>query len=793
MTDNTFQIEIDGKQVEAFAGEMLIATADRAGIYIPRFCYHKKLKIAANCRMCLVEVANAPKTLPACATPVAPGMQAFTRSKKTIESQKAVMEFLLANHPLDCPICDQGGECELQDLAMGYGSDKSRFSQEKRAVSDEDLGPLVATEMTRCIHCTRCVRFCEEIGGTQQLGAMGRGGDMNIGTFLVNGLNSELSANVIDLCPVGALTSKPFRYKGRSWEFKQHISVSPHDCVGTNMYYHSFPDNYGNKAEVMRALPRDNESVNENWMSDRDRFSYTAFASEERLTQPMLKRNGIWHQVDWESALNYLVDNLKSIMSSDNSSSIGGLISANSSCEELYLFQKFIRALGSNNVDHRTHVNCFSDQSNFTSYPGLTKPLAEINNAKSILLVGSFAREEQPLLFHRIRQAVNNGSKLYIINSYDYDFACEIEGKVIVSPADYVSNIVALCANFDNKLDTGNIPATQLKNPNIKAIASQLKLDAGSVAIFAGEQIESLSDASNIRSWLYKLSKDVNASFNHITKGANATGAWLSGAIPHRSEFMLPATKGLNAHEMLAEKLAVYFLHGLDLDHDFADPQLAEEAFKDADIVVTLTPFVSEKIQEHSDLILPIAAFSEYAGSFINVEGHLQRFDTAVMPLNEAKPGWKIYKAIANLLGFENFDFDHCSDITKILKDSILSIKNDHFWEVSPPNIESEVSLMRIGHWPANRVDALVRRSKPLQQVNYGNNDAARINSTLANELGIENGQQVVLSQNGTNESFTCNIDDNVANGCIWLTTANAERSNLGNVAGVINFVKVVN
>jgi NADH-quinone oxidoreductase subunit G len=792
MANETFQIEIDGKQVEAIAGEMLIATADRAGIYIPRFCYHKKLKIAANCRMCLVEVANAPKTLPACATPVAPGMQAFTRSKKTIESQQAVMEFLLVNHPLDCPICDQGGECELQDLAMGYGTDKSRFTQEKRAVSDEDLGPLVSTEMTRCIHCTRCVRFCEEIAGTQQLGAFGRGGDMNIGTYLVNGLSSELSGNVVDLCPVGALTSKPFKYTGRSWEFEQHLSVSPHDCIGSNMYYHSFADNYGDDSKVMRVLPRDNEKINENWLSDRDRFSYTAFSSSERATEPMLKRDGKWINISWESALNYLTDNIKSVIKSDKVDQIGGLISPSSSSEEHYLFQKMLRAIGTNNIDHRTSTNCFLDQDNFSCYPGISEELDNISKKKSIVIVGSFTREEQPILFHKIRQAVANGARLFVINTYDYDFACDISGKKIVSSNDVLASIVAIYKNIDTKAKIENIPTKFTKDKDLKEIAAILKKDKADVAIFAGEHIESHVDAINIRVWLFKLSEKLGCSLNHLTRGANSAGAWISGAIPHRSELMIPSDKGLNAQEMLAAKLAVYFVHGLDFDHDFADPILAKKAFSESDITVALTAFKSEKMLEYADMILPIAAFSEFSGSFVNAFGDLQRFNAAVLPPAEAKPGWKVLKVIMNMLNLSDDHFSHASDITNILSESLKGINNKAIWQDVDFSYETTDSLMRIGHWPAYSCDSITRRASPLQSVNADRYDYARLNSSLAEKLNVSSGGDVRLSQSGHEDNFVCIIDDSVADNSIWLTTANEKRSNLGNVAGVIDFIKVV-
>jgi NADH-quinone oxidoreductase subunit G len=792
MKNERFAIEIDGKEILAEPGEMLIQTADRAGIYIPRFCYHKKLQIAANCRMCLVEVENAPKTLPACATPVAPGMKAFTRSKKTIESQKAVMEFLLANHPLDCPICDQGGECELQDLSVGYGTDSSRFGQSKRVVADENLGPLVATEMTRCIHCTRCVRFCQDIAGVQEMGAFNRGGEMNIGTFLVNGLHNELSGNVIDLCPVGALTSKPFRYQGRSWEFEQFSAVSPHDCIGSNLYYHAYAKHNDNSAEVMRVLPKENEAINEVWLSDRDRFSYTGLASSERAHHPMIKQDGQWKQVSWETALNAVASHFKAIMQAGQAQEIGGLISGSASCEEQFLFQKLLRSIGSPHVDYRVHMNDFSDQMQFTSYPGMAGTLADIANAATILVVGGNIREDQPILCHRIRQAVKSGSKLLMINPYDYDLACPIQAKKVLRLDDMLPYLVALNTVINPATAHGEIADRFLNDQALNDIASALQSASGSVAIIAGEHIESALDGAQLRAWLQQLSLTVGGHFHQVTRGANAAGAWLTGAIPHRGECLVPADRvGYHAKQMIEAKLPVYVLHGVEVEHDCIDPQLAIEALREADLVISCQSYVSETTRALADIILPIAAFSEYAGSMVNACGQHQTFHAAVLPPAEAKPAWKVYRVLGSLLGIEALQYNHCSEITRILADTLPSIQAHYAGQARAPQYLNPAKAYRVGHWPAYRLDAIVRRAAPLQAAIPVDVSHARLHPDYAAAHGIEDGQPCQVTQGIYKETVICQFDPRLPYGSIWLAAAINQQATLANVYGEISIVGV--
>lgn len=792
MKNERFSIEIDGKEIVANPGEMLIQTADRAGIYIPRFCYHKKLQIAANCRMCLVEVENAPKTLPACATPVMPGMKAFTRSKKTIQSQKVVMEFLLANHPLDCPICDQGGECELQDLSVGYGTDSSQFEQSKRVVADENLGPLVATEMTRCIHCTRCVRFCQDIAGVQEIGAFNRGGDMNIGTFLVNGLKNELSGNVIDLCPVGALTSKPFRYQGRSWEFEQFSAISPHDCIGSNLYYHAYAEHNDNSSQVMRVLPKENDTINEVWLSDRDRFSYMGLTAHDRAHHPMIKQDGHWKTVSWETALNAVSEHFKAIMQAGQAHEVGGLISGSASCEEQFLFQKLLRGIGSSHIDYRVHVNDFSDQMQFTSYPGITSSLADIQQASTILVMGGNIREDQPILCHRIRQAVKAGSKLLVINHYDYDLACPTYAKKILRPDDLLPYLVALNTVINPATAHGDIADRFLNDSALNDIASTLQGASGSIAIIAGEQVESALDGAQIRAWLHQLSLTVGGRLHHITRGANAAGAWLTGAVPHRSECLLPSEQvGYHAQKMLEAKLPVYWLHGIEVEHDCIDPQLAIEALREADLVISCQSYVSETTRALADIILPIAAFSEYAGSMINASGQHQTFHAAVLPPAEAKPAWKVYRVLGSLLGFDSLQYNHCSEITSILADTLPSMQAHYMGQITTPKYLDQKKIYRVGHWPAYRLDATVRRAEPLQAAIPANVSHARLHPDFAAAQGIENGQPCQVTQGNYKETVICQFDPCLPYGSIWLAAAVNQQATLANVHGEISIVGV--
>ena len=437
MSDDIVNIEVDGQPLKARKGQMVMQVTDVAGIYVPRFCYHEKLSIAANCRMCLVEIEKAPKPMPACATPVAEGMKVFTRSPRAIAAQKATMEFLLINHPLDCPICDQGGECELQDLALGFGSASSRFDERKRVVKDKNLGPLISTDMTRCIHCTRCVRFTAEIAGLQELGALGRGEDMEIGTWIERGVDHELSGNVIDLCPVGALNSKPFRHRARSWEMTEHALVSPHDAVGTNLYGHVL------RGRLMRVVPRHNDDINETWIADRDRFSYEGIYSDDRLQAPMMRVEGGWRDVSWEQALTATAEALKEA-ADHGAGKIGFLGSPAATTEELFLLGRLARGIGSHNIDTRLRQQDFTEQDHDPAWPGLGLALGEIESLKGLLLVGCHVREQAPLMAHRVRKAALRGAQVSLLVTAPQELHFPVAHQIVVKPADLLAELAGM-------------------------------------------------------------------------------------------------------------------------------------------------------------------------------------------------------------------------------------------------------------------------------------------------------------------------------------------------------------
>ena len=613
MPDDTLSIEIDGRACEARKGQMLIEVADANAIPIPRFCYHEKLSVAANCRMCLVEVERAPKPLPACATPVMDGMKVFTRSKLARNAQKSVMEFLLINHPLDCPICDQGGECELQDVAMGYGRDVSRFNERKRAVEDKDLGPLIATDMTRCIHCTRCVRFGEEIGGMPELGATGRGEDMEIGTFITRSVDSELSGNVIDLCPVGALTSKPFRFRARAWEMAQCDGIAPHDPVGSNIHLHV------RRGRVLRVVPRANESINEVWISDRDRFGYEGLYSDDRVPAPMVKRDGQWSEVSWEEALEATVNGLRAVVAEKGGEAVGALASASCTLEELFLFQKLVRGIGCANVDHRVRQRDFSDQDAAPDYPSIGMGVDDLERLDAALLVGSWTRKEHPIVNHRLRKASLAGASVMYLDVMAHDLNIAPAARIVVPPsklADRLAAVAAAAARLADRQPEGLEALTEgvEVDSDAERIAHTL-LDAGRGAILLGPQAINHGDAAALRGLAACLAELTGTRLGTLDEGANPAGAWFAGVLPHRQAGDVPAKRtGLDARKMIEAGLDAYVLMGLEPELDCADGARAREALNSAKFVVSLSTFRSEAMAEYADVILPIAAFAETEG-----------------------------------------------------------------------------------------------------------------------------------------------------------------------------------
>ncbi len=633
------EIEIDGQKVEVPPGSMVMHAAEKAGTYIPHFCYHKKLSIAANCRMCLVDVEKAPKPMPACATPVTMGMIVRTKSEKAIKAQKSVMEFLLINHPLDCPICDQGGECQLQDLAVGYGGGASRYEEEKRVVFHKNVGPLISMEeMSRCIHCTRCVRFGQEIAGVMELGMSHRGEHSEIETFVGATVDSELSGNMIDICPVGALTSKPFRYSARTWELSRRKSVSPHDSTGANLIVQV------KNHKVMRVVPLENDAVNECWIADRDRFSYEAVNSEERLTQPMLKQGGQWQTVDWQTALEYVAHGLKCVKDKHGAQAIGLLASPHSTVEELALAGALVRGLGSQNIDSRLRHADFTNLAPAGKSRWLGTSIASLSSLQRVLVVGSNLRKDHPLFAQRIRQAARKGAQVSVIAGAAQDWAMPMATTVVADASVWVAALANVVAAIAAEQGVSSPVAGQVTD-EAKAIAKSL-LGGEHKAVLLGNAAAHHEKASSLLALANWIGQQTGASMGYLTEAANTVGAQLVGAVP--------AQGGLHAGQMLATgglKAAILLNNEPDRDSAAGSKGLAS-----AEMVVTLSPFKTNL--DISDVLLPIAPFTETSGSFVNAEGRLQSFHAVVRPLGEARPGWKVLRVLGNLLGLPGFDAD---------------------------------------------------------------------------------------------------------------------------------------
>jgi NADH-quinone oxidoreductase subunit G len=637
------EIELDGQKVEITEGSMIMHAADKAGTYIPHFCYHKKLSIAANCRMCLVDVEKAPKPMPACATPVTQGMIVRTKSEKAIKAQQSVMEFLLINHPLDCPICDQGGECQLQDLAVGYGASSSRYEEEKRVVFHKDVGPLISMEeMSRCIHCTRCVRFGQELAGEMELGMIHRGEHSEITTVLNDTVDSEVSGNMIDLCPVGALTSKPFRYQARAWELSRRKSVSPHDSTGANLIVQV------KNNKVMRVLPLENDAVNECWLADRDRFSYEALNTEERLTQPMLKQGGEWKPVDWQTALEYVANGLRQIKADHGAASIGTLASPHSTVEELYLAGAFMRGLGSENIDYRLRNAQFPQAGNVR---WLGTSIASLSSLQRALVIGSNLRKEHPLFAMRVRAATRKGAVLSVIHDVEHDWAMPVANKLIAPAGQWVQALADVAASIGAQKGV-KAPANGHENEQGKAIAQSL-LSGERKAILLGNAAAHHANASSLLALANWIAEQTGATVGYLTEAANTVGAQLAGA--------MPGANGLNAGQMLGGALKAVLLLNTEPEFDAADGRAAMAGLNKAQMVVTLSPFHAN--MEFSDVLLPIAPFTETPGTFVNAEGRVQGFHAVVKPLGEARPAWKVLRVLANMLGLPGFEYESAQDV----------------------------------------------------------------------------------------------------------------------------------
>ncbi len=761
-------IEIDGQELEVAPGATVMDAAHQAGIAIPHFCYHKKLSIAANCRMCLVEVEKAPKPLPACATPVTDGMKVKTHSPKAIEAQKGVMEFLLINHPLDCPICDQGGECMLQDMAVGYGGSASKYTEPKRVVKEKDLGPLIATDMTRCIHCSRCVRFGQEVAGLMELGMAGRGEHTEVMPFLEAQVTHELSGNVIELCPVGALTSKPFRYAARSWELSRRKAVSPHDGLGANVQVHV------KNNRVYRVVPQENEPVNECWIADRDRYSYEALNSAERLTRPMVKEDGQWKEVGWQDALERVATSLARIHQDKGGAAIGGLASAHQTVEELYLFTKVLRGLGTENIDHRL-AQAGASVGQGARWLGM--PIEAIDDLERILLVGATLRQEQPLVARRIRQAVKNKGQLNVLHAADDNLLCKVHAKLITRPEAWVKALAQLAKamNVEVGADLGGVQASDAA----RAMADSL-MSGERKAVLLGALAQNHPDADRIHALAQAIARASGANLGFLSVAADSVGAQLAGA--------LPGPNGLNAAAMLANPRSAYVLMGVEPELDAFDAAAARAALQAAEFSVALTAFRGAALDD-CDVLLPIAPFTETAGAYVNMEGRMQTFHGAVKPQGEARPAWKVLRVLGNLLSLNGFDYDSVESVRADAlpqgQEHIAAHLENAIAGVALGNLRAADGLGRLGETPIYQLDPLTRRAPALQAA-AGIDGEAAVNGNLLAKLGLEAGVRVRVRQGEAVAELTLRRDDRLADGVVRVPAGHPVTSSLGARLGAI-------
>jgi len=765
VSDEKINVTIDGVECQAAPGAMLIDVADEAGIYIPRFCYHNKLSVSANCRMCLVEVEKAPRPLPACATPVMDGMNIQTKSDYAKKAQNNVMEFLLINHPLDCPICDQGGECELQDLAMGYGRDSSAFTERKRAVSDKDIGPLIGMEMTRCIHCTRCVRFGDEIAGLRELGMTGRGMYSEIGTYVEKTVDHELSGNVIDLCPVGALTAKTSRFGARAWEVRQSESIAPHDAVGSNIYVHTM------REKLVRVVPRDNEAINEVWLSDRDRFSYQGVMHEDRIASPMIKKDSEWVVADWQTAIDTALNAIKSVVDAKGSEALGAWVSPQATLEEMFLLQGIVRHLGSNNIDHRMMQTDFRGQGYEASMPTLGISIEDIEKQNSIFIVGSNIRKEQPIIAHRIRKAALNDAEVSAINPRDFDLRMDLLGNLSVHPSAMVTELAAVAAVLDMKRNSvQNVINASKPSEQHRAIAESLK-SAEQGLIMLGQIAVQHADYTILSELASAIADATNVTFVTLPATGNTIGAWQAGIVPHRLPGGMANDKaGKNIAEMLVTPPAALLIHNIEPEHDCADPQSALEAAKATDFAVVMTPYVNDQIKDYANVILPIAPYTETDGTFVNMEGLAQSFNAAVKCYAESSPAWKVYRVMGEQLGIETYQYESADEVlADVLQAGLDRTDATPVKESLSPVLKSD-ALMRCGELSIYATDSLVRRAKALQDTADGRSRRlAVMNSSTAEKAGVNEASQILVTQGGQVVELELSIEEGMADNSVWV------------------------
>ncbi|MDR5809378.1 NADH-quinone oxidoreductase subunit NuoG [Caballeronia sp. LZ019] len=769
------ELEIDGKTVEVPEGSMVIQAAHKVDTYIPHFCYHKKLSIAANCRMCLVEVEKMPKAVPACATPVSAGMVVRTTSDKAVKAQQSVMEFLLINHPLDCPICDQGGECQLQDLAVGYGKSQSRYSEEKRVVFHKNVGPLISMEeMTRCIHCTRCVRFGQEVAGVMELGMLGRGEHSEITSFVGKTVDSELSGNMIDLCPVGALTSKPFRYSARTWELSRRKSVSPHDSVGANLVVQV------KNNRVMRVLPMENEAINECWISDKDRFSYEGLNSDERLSTPMLKQGGNWIETDWQTALEYVAKGIKGIKADHGANAIAALATPHSTVEELHLLKALAEGVGTPNVDFRLRQNDFSAPVG-AGAPWLGVKIADLSNIDTAFVIGSFLRRDHPLFAARLRQAAKNGAKLTFLNATNDDSLIPTAHRLVAAPSAWLDQLAGIAAAVSEARGVALPEAFAGREASAAAKDVAASLSAGDKrVVLLGNVAVQHPDFAQIQAAAQWIADNTGASFGFLTEGANSVGAYLVDA--------LPGEGGLNAREVFEQPREGYVLLNAEPEFDTANPAQAIAALKAAEMVVVMSPF--KHGMEYADVLLPIAPFTETSGTFVNAEGTAQSFNGVVRGLGDTRPGWKVLRVLGTMLGLPGFEFDTAEEVRiAALGTGDLTARLSNETTVAAKRAASNIAVKggfeRLADVPIYHADPLVRRAPSLHLTAAAREaNVAGLPTTLFDKLGLKDGDAVRVRQGDLSVVLPAVRDANLAESVVRVPAATAAGAALGGLFG---------
>ncbi len=773
------EIEIDGKQVQVNDGSTVMDAAAAAGSYIPHFCYHKKLSIAANCRMCLVQVEKAPKPLPACATPVTNGMKVWTRSEQAVKAQKGVMEFLLINHPLDCPICDQGGECQLQDLAVGYGASGSRYQEEKRVVFNKNLGSLVATDMTRCINCTRCVRFTAEIAGEMELGQAFRGEHAEIMPFIEKTVDSELSGNIIDLCPVGALTSKPFRFAARTWELSRRKSISPHDSLGANLVVQTKHD------VVKRVLPLENEEINECWLTDKDRFSYEGLNSDERLTTPMIRHGEEWKKTDWQTALEFVATGLRDIAKDYGAAALGALASPHSTLEELYLLQKLVRGLGSENIDFRLRQADFRADGKRAGVPWLGMPLAGVAELDRLLVVGSFLRKDAPLLAQRVRQGAKRGLQVTAVGPNAEEWLLPVRHRALVAPSAMVATLAQVLVALAEEKGAELSPALTTTLPvavsdDARSIARSLA-SGRKVAVWLGSLAAQHGRASELQALAQEIARLAGGTFGFIGEAANSVGGYLAGAVP--------AGEGKSAAAMIEHPRKAYVLLGAEPDLDFANPSATMSALSSAQLVVAMSSFDSAALRAVADVLLPVAPFAETSGTFVNCEGRAQSFTAVARPQGDTRPGWKVLRVLGNLLELEGFAYNDSDAVRAEALPGDPAGRLDNAVEgvvVSAASVAAG-ALERVADVPIHFADPLVRRSPALQKTRDAAPPTARLAPETLQSLGIAAGDKVHVVQGAGRAELLAVADAGLAEGCVRVAAAHPSTASLGAMGGELS------